>query len=143
MANFFKFFGLGKSQNDEFEDDFLEDEEFIEEEDEWQTPVDVIEFDDKIVLLAPIAGLSLDDIDISLDKTILQISWERKEPDFYSDWELKNSECYFWKFKRNIILPDNLDWENITAVMEHNMLEITVPKLIYKWKTIKINQIEK
>lgn len=143
MSSFFKFFWLWKKHSDDFEEEFYDDEDFMENEEEWQTPVDVIEFDDKIIILSPIAWLPLENINISLDKTILQISWERIKPDFYKEGEIRNSECYFWKFKRNIILPDNLDWENITAVMENNMLEIMVPKLVYKWKTIKINQIEK
>ncbi len=109
----------------------------------WQVALDIIEENDFIVILAPIAWVDLDDIDITTDDSILTISWDRKKPEiYYESWIIKNTECFWWKFIRNIILPDNMDLDNIKAVMENNLLVITVPKIRFDTKSIKINKID-
>jgi HSP20 family molecular chaperone IbpA len=54
---------------------------------------------------------------------------------------IRNSECYWGRFVRNIILPENLDFEMIKAVMENNLLKVTFPKLHISSQNIKINRI--
>lgn len=129
--------------NEEVELEYWEDEEFTEE-DMGQVSVDILVWKDEIIVVAPIAWIDLDGIDITLEKTIMTIKWTRKKPEVYDieDIELKNSECYFWKFVRNIILPENLALNKIKAIMEDNMLIIKIPKLKFNSKSIKIDRIE-
>jgi HSP20 family molecular chaperone IbpA len=61
---------------------------------------------------------------------------------FFGDITVRNSECYWGKFSRNIILPDNLDADSIEASMENNLLMIAIRKLYYETKNnIKINRM--
>ncbi|MGB2110605.1 MAG: Hsp20/alpha crystallin family protein [Patescibacteria group bacterium] len=54
---------------------------------------------------------------------------------------IRNSECYWGKFSRNIILPDNLNADTIEATMENNLLMIRIEKNQYETKnSIKINR---
>ena len=115
-------------------------------EEEWdigQIALDIIETSNSIIIFAPIAWIELEDIDLSLHKSVLTIKWEREKPAEYyiEDNTLRNSECYFGKFVRNIILPENLDFESVKAVMENNLLKVTIPKLHISSKNIKINRI--
>ena len=55
---------------------------------------------------------------------------------------MKNSECYWGKFVRNIILPESLDFDDIQASMENNLLQIVVKKIQFSSQNIKINRIE-
>ena len=120
------------------------DESVLEEESETgQIALDIVETSDMIIIYAPIAGVELEDIDLTLNKSVLTIKWERVSPSEYDDEEniLRNSECYWWRFVRNIILPENLDFEMIKATMENNLLKITFPKLYISKQNIKINRI--
>ncbi|MCT4616608.1 MAG: Hsp20/alpha crystallin family protein [Candidatus Gracilibacteria bacterium] len=144
----FKLFGVKDEENEldvneEVELEYGEDEEFTEE-DMGQVSVDILVGKDEIIVVAPIAGIDLDGIDITLEKTIMTIKGTRKKPEVYDieDIELKNSECYFGKFVRNIILPENLALNKIKAIMEDNMLIIKIPKLKFNSKSIKIDRIE-
>ena len=115
-------------------------EESLPPEDIGQIALDVLENHESIYILAPIAGVSLSDIDISVHNTTLTISWIRNKPkEFYEHHiQVRNEECFWGKFLRNIILPENMDFSQIQAVMEHNLLVIYIPKIRFEWQHIKI-----
>ena len=120
------------------------DDSVLEEEaDSGQIALDIIETSDMIIIYAPIAWIELEDIDLTLNKSVLTIKWERAEPIEYRDEDniLRNSECYWGRFVRNIILPENLDFDMIKATMENNLLKITFPKIYVSKQNIKINRI--
>ena len=129
-------------------------EEFIEldeevninnelDEEVWQVAVDILETPYELIILAPIAWIELDDIDLSVNKSILTIKWFRSKPEIYSeDIIVRNNECFWWKFVRNVILPENLDFDSIKANLENNLLVVTISKLKFSSQSIKIDRIE-
>jgi len=129
--------------SEEIELEYWDEEEVIEE-DMWQVIIDVLESGSEIIIIAPIAWVDLNDIEITLEKTIMTIKWNRKKPEVYNieDVEIRNSECYYWKFVRNIILPENMALNKTKATMENNMLIIRIPKLKFNTTSIKIDRIE-
>lgn len=140
----FKFFGVSKEE--EFEEVFEDDEESSDLESEsseiWQIAVDIIETRYEIILLAPVAWISLDDIDISYHNNFLTIKWERYKPEIFSkDITIRNTECFWGEFSRNIILPENLDFDSIKATMDNNLLIITLPKLKFSNHSIRIEKV--
>ncbi|MDD3145433.1 MAG: Hsp20/alpha crystallin family protein [Candidatus Gracilibacteria bacterium] len=140
----FKFFGVSKEE--EFDEIFEEEDEVentkLEKEEIGQIAVDILETKFEIILLAPVAGISLDEIDISFHNNILTISGERFRPEIYAkDITVRNSECYWGEFSRNIILPENLDFDSIKATLDNNLLIITVPKLKFSSQSIRIEKI--
>lgn len=143
-----KFFGVWSDNNWEIIDNEIEvdisteDESLLEEE--GQVVVDVIDTKDNIIVISPIAWVDLDKIDLSLHKTVLTISGKRDKPEEYEiDWAiLRNSECFWGMFTRKIILPENLALNKIKAYMENNLLIITIPKIKFDSKNIKINRVE-
>lgn len=138
-----KIFWLWEEEN--LEENY--DENIALEEDKndvWQVAVDIIENDYEIVILAPVAWIALEDIDLSFKNSILTISWFREKPEIFDEKSIvKNSECFWWRFIRNIILPDNLDFDNIKATMENNLLIISIKKLYFESRWIKINKFER
>lgn len=129
--------------DDEEELDILDKEIEDNDNDLWQISLDIIEKNDSIIIIAPIAWVLLKNIDITVNKNVLIISWNRKKPLDYYEWnKLRNSECFWWEFVRNIILPENMDFDNIKAVMEDSILIINIPRINLDNKTIKINKIE-
>jgi len=132
-----------------WEDDFKElnnKEEILDisEKEVWQLALDIIENEYEILIISPIAWIDLDDIDLSINKSVLTIKGTREKPvDIYQEWTtLRNSECFWWKFVRNVILPENLDFDDIKASMENNLLVISIKKLKFKSQNIKIDRIE-
>ncbi len=122
-------------------DESLAHEEFWDEA--WQIAVDIVESDSQIIIFAPIAGVTLYDIDISFHESILTISGNRQKPTLFSpDLTVRSAECFWGKFVRNIILPDNLDVDSIKAIMDNNLLIITINKFHFTSQNIKINRVE-
>lgn len=146
-----KFFWLTKKDDEitEFEIDVEEDtsseidmEDAEEKEDEWQLAVDILETKYEYIVLAPVAGIDIDDIDVSYKDSVLIVSWYRALPEIYSkDINIKVNECFWWKFSRNIILPENLDYDNINATIENNLLVITIQKLRFNNSSIMIEKV--
>ena len=108
-----------------------------------QIALDVLENHESVYILAPVAGIELGDIDISVHETTLSISWIRNKPqEFYEhEMQVKNEECFWGKFLRNVILPENMDFSSVKAVMENNLLVIHIPKIRFDSQNIKINRI--
>lgn len=118
-------------------------DEDIVEEDLWQVALDILELEDSIVVIAPLAWVDIDAVDISVSRNILTVSGERKTPEIYnSSSKILVQECFFWPYSRSIILPENLALNKIRATMENNLLIIEIPKLQFPSKSIKIDKLE-
>jgi len=135
-----------KSENIQIQDIDVSPEETIireQEEEIGQIALDVLENHENVYIMAPVAGIELSDIDISVHETTLTISGTRNKPsEFYEHAiEVKNAECFWGKFLRNIILGENMDFSSIKAVMENNLLVICIPKIRFDSQNIKINRM--
>lgn len=120
----------------------MEDDDIVEEE-LGQVALDILDCHDMIVIMAPIAGMDTENVDISVSRNILTISGERQRPDIYDSADrILVEECFYGPFSRSVILPENLAFNKIHANMENNLLRIEVPKLLFGEKTIKINKLE-
>ena len=111
----------------------------------WQIAIDIIDSNHAITIVAPVAGIELDDIDVALDNGVLTISGTRNKPeDLYvgDDISIKNTECFWGKFTRNIILPDNLDFDSVRATMENGLLMVAVSKLSFANKKIQVESLD-
>jgi HSP20 family protein len=76
--------------------------------------------DYRIQLAVP--GLTKEDIKISVDDSVVIISYEKKETD--------DKTYYFTSsFKKEYSLPDDCNEENISSKMENGVLEIIVPRI--------------
>ncbi len=142
----FKIFWVWEDEKNthDLEVEIIDSRQELEDEEVGQLALDVLESENDIYIVAPIAWVEQDDIDLSINKTVLTIKWEREKVDeYFVDWvKVRNSECFWWKFVRNIILPENLALNKIRAYMQNNLLVITIPKLKFDTKTIKINKLE-
>lgn len=139
-------FNVSKKEEHAEEKDVIEvemnDAEIVEE-DVWQVALDILELDDSICIIAPLAWVDIEEVDISVSRNIITISWDRKQPEIYTDaWKILVQECFFWPYSRSIILPENLALNKIRATMENNLLIVDIPKLQFPSKTIKIDKLE-
>jgi len=138
----FKLFWVTKDENPIELDEEIDVENELDEN-VWQVAIDILETPFELIILAPIAGIELDDIDLSVDKSVLTIKWYRPKPEIYSDEiTVRNTECFWWNFVRTVILPENLDFDSIKASLENNLLIVTIQKLQFSSQSIKIDRVE-
>lgn len=141
-----KWFWVTQQKEEDYDPEFTSElaHEWNTEENIGQIALDILETNEAIIIIAPIGWISLEDIDLSLNNNVLTIRSKRKKPYFYESVgvTIRNSECFWWDFVRNIILPENLDFDNIRAQMENNLLVITIEKLRFSSQSIKIDRVE-
>jgi len=112
----------------------------IMEESEGQLAIDVYETPDEIVIQSTIAGVSPEDVDVSITNDMVTIRGARKKEEQISSQNYFYQECYWGAFSRSVILPVEIDSENSKATFKNGILSIHLPK-IEKNRERKINII--
>lgn len=105
-----------------------EDEEDFSET-EGQLAIDVYQTSEDIVIESAIAGVEPDDLDINVTNDSVTIKGKRKH---FSEKEERNylyQECFWGKFSRSIILPQEIDPDRATVHFKNGILKIRLPKL--------------
>jgi len=128
--------------SDDTENVTINNDIIIDNWEEWQLALDILEDDNFLYIIAPIAWVELEDIDIEIEENVLTIKWYRNKPEelLYKHINIKTSECFWWRYKRNIILPDNLNLNSIKASLDNNLLIVTITK--FDTKKVKIDRID-
>lgn len=104
-----------------------------------QLSVDIYHTDKEIVILAPIAGITKNDIKLSITDDVLVIKGERPAREQTPEENYYTRECFWGNFSRAIVLPQEAESKNISASFDNNVLEIRIPrKEIEHTKIIKI-----
>ncbi|MDP3880685.1 MAG: Hsp20/alpha crystallin family protein [bacterium] len=120
-----------------FEEDVSEDEELlfnsdssdISEEREGQLAIDVYQNEDEIVVESPIAAVHSDDLEINITTESVSIKGRRERNSKVEDKDYFYQECYWGRFSRSIILPQEIDPEKAEASIKNGVLVIKMPKL--------------
>lgn len=101
--------------------------------------VDVYETKDEVVVEAPLAGISPEDVEISIENDILTIKGETKKESEVDDKNYYRKEIRSGSFFRSVSLPSHVVSDKAEAESKEGMLKITIPKAPEaKPKTIKI-----
>lgn len=111
--------------------------EEIFEEAEGELAVDVYQTPSAFVIESTIAGVNQEDIDVSLTPESITIKGKREKEQKIKTGDYIHQECYWGRFSRTIILPQEIDPDKVQASIKNGVLKITLPK-ISKTKTKKI-----
>lgn len=95
---------------------------------DWVPAVDVLEDKDQFVLRADVPGVDRDDIDVSMDGGVLNVSGERRAEARSEDAGVQRIERATGRFFRRFTLPETADAEGVTAKCSNGILEVTIPK---------------
>ncbi len=110
------------------------------EEGEGQLSIDVYQTPSEIVVESTIAGVKPEDLDIDITNESVTIKGKRAKETRVSDEDYFYQECYWGKFSRSIILPQEVDAENAEASLKNGVLTIRLPKIDrQKSKKLKVN----
>lgn len=96
---------------------------------EGQLTLDVYKEGDDIVIKSTIAGVSVDDIDISITNDMVTIKGERKKDEKVSSSDYYYQELYWGKFSRSVILPVDINPDKARASLKNGILFIKLPTI--------------
>jgi HSP20 family protein len=125
---------ISKKNQEEDKGEFpWQQQETEEVEESWineegQLAIDVYETPKKIIIKSTIAGVKPDDLDISLNNDMLTIRGKRDKDKKVKEENYLYQECYWGAFSRSVILPVEVEGDNIDAVLENGILTITLKK---------------
>jgi len=97
-------------------------------EPEGQLTVDVYQTPNDIVVESAIAGVAPDDIDVNVTTDSISIRGARKREKTVRDEDYLYQECYWGKFGRSIILPQEVDPEGAQVKFKNGILTVVLPK---------------
>ncbi len=124
---------LTKSEESSPEKPFNE----IFEEAEGELAIDVYQTPSAFTIESTIAGVNPEDIDISLTSDSITIKGKREKEERIKTGNYIHQECYWGRFTRSIILPQEIAPDRTQASIKNGVLKITLPK-INKTKSKKI-----
>ncbi|MDO8513614.1 MAG: Hsp20/alpha crystallin family protein [bacterium] len=104
-----------------------ETEDWLEEY-EGQLAIDAYQTEDNVVIKAPIAGVSPDDLEISITDEVVSIKGERKDETTVNKDGYYCQECYWGAFSRSYIMPIAVDANKAEAALKNGILTIVIPK---------------
>ena len=94
----------------------------------WLPSVDVHENDAEITLRVELAGLTQDDVELTIDKGRLTLQGEKRLDKEDTDGEYRRVESRYGSFYRSFPLPDAVDQEKVDARFENGVLHVILPK---------------
>ncbi|MDO8515729.1 MAG: Hsp20/alpha crystallin family protein [bacterium] len=98
-------------------------------ESEGRLTMDVYQTPSEFVIESAIAGVAPEELDIHATNDSITIRGERHHEQEVLDDDYLHQECYWGRFSRSILLPDDVDPEQATVSFKNGILTIRLPKL--------------
>ena len=99
--------------------------------------IDMYQTKDNVIIKSTIAGVRPDDIDITVANDMVTIKGTRQREENINQDDYFYQECYWGSFSRSVIVPVDIDSEEIEADLKDGILTVIIPKAA-KAKTKKV-----
>jgi len=100
-----------------------------EPEEEGQLTLDVFHTPEELVVQAFVAGVRLDELDVSITQDMLTIRGNREMPQETESENYYYQELYWGPFSRSVLLPQEVDVDGASASLKNGLLTIRLKKL--------------
>lgn len=104
---------------------------------EGQLNIDMYQTKDNVIIKSTIAGVRPEDVDITVANDMVTIKGSRKKEENIAGDDYFYQECYWGSFSRSVIIPVDIESENIEADLKDGILTVVIPKAA-KAKTKKV-----
>lgn len=107
----------------------------------YDYPMDVVEHENHFEIVADCPGLSEDNISVETNNGYITIAGEKSSvtDKKTNQGKVHHKERSYVKFNRSFKLPDNVNQDDVTAVLENGVLRVKLNKLeVTKSKSNKI-----
>jgi HSP20 family protein len=94
----------------------------------WRPQIDIYETREEIVILAEIAGVPREEINLEISPRTVKISGTREGGPREEDARYRLAEIPCGHFERNLTLPVPIDMETVRAICRDGILEIRLAK---------------
>jgi len=113
-----------------------------EENEELELTVDVYQTPTDIILQTMVAGVKPEDLELTIARDMITIRGKREENRTIDEENYFVKELYWGKFSRSILLPQEVEPEEVEATEKHGLLTIKIQKVDKeKRNTIKVRSI--
>ena len=111
----------------------------VKDEAEGELMIDVFQTEKELVIQSAIAGVKIEDLEISIEREVITIKG-RREKDTKENQDYFIKECFWGPFSREIIAPVEINPGETKASFNNGILTIKIPK-IEREKKMKINLV--
>jgi HSP20 family protein len=94
----------------------------------WMPPLDISERKDAYLITVELPGVALDDLQITMEGSLLTIQGERPFAHDSSEQQFHRIERRYGAFRRSITLPAHVMTDAVQATAGGGVLQILVPK---------------
>jgi HSP20 family protein len=109
---------------------------------EGQLTIDLYQTKDNVIIKSTIAGVKPEDIDVTIANDMVTIRGERARDFEASSEDYFYQECYWGSFSRSVVLPVDVDIENVSADLKDGILTVILPKAAKaKAKKIRVGTV--
>jgi len=102
--------------------------EWLSDETEGQLVLDIYQTENEIVVKSTLAGVNSQDVDITIVNDMLSIKGVREKDENVNPEDYYYQECYWGPFSRSVILPQEVEADQIKASLKNGILTIRLPK---------------
>jgi HSP20 family protein len=103
----------------------------------WKPQMDIYETPDEIIILAEIAGVNKEDLELEISSKAVKVHGNRTEFPRLENATYRLAEIQYGRFERILYLPSPIDPEVVSASYSNGLLTIRLAKLLLD-KTRKI-----
>jgi HSP20 family protein len=94
----------------------------------WRPPIEVYETSDALVVMAELAGLTEDQIEVTVDDSVLTIRGERSPVGCDERRTIHTMGIAYGPFAADVYIPFAVDHESINASYESGILRVRLPR---------------
>ncbi|MFO7970772.1 MAG: Hsp20/alpha crystallin family protein [Desulfobacterales bacterium] len=94
----------------------------------WKPQMDIYETPDQILILAEIAGVKKEDLELEISKKAVRIYGSRAEFPRGENAKYRLAEIQYGRFERTLYLPAPIDPEVVSASYSNGFLQIRLAK---------------
>jgi HSP20 family protein len=95
----------------------------------WRPPIDVYEEHSAIVIVAELAGMEREDIEIVIEGEIVSLRGARLDVHGGNDRSFHEAHIPYGKFAADIYIPFAIDADSASATYENGFLRIALPRV--------------
>lgn len=103
--------------------------EDLSDEREGQLTIDVYQTPEAIIVESPVAGVDPEDLEINVTSEAVTIRGRRERESEVKEQDYFYQECYWGRFSRSVILPQEIDPDKAEANIKNGVLTLKLPKI--------------
>ena len=102
---------------------------FMLSERTWKPQMDIYESPEEILILAEIAGVNKEKLELEINSKAVRIHGSRPEMPRMKDSTYRLAEIQYGQFERVLFLPAPIDTDKVTASYQNGFLQIRLTKI--------------